>query len=226
LNFRKHQTRSLQNPVAVTCCREALQEFYGFGSAAKISQIGHPGIRMPPIFSRFSRRQFLTAIGSVTFVLRLPPHVAAIETNESGIGSGVANMKTDGLVTLQSNFGYAETANRLVAIIRSKGVTIFAQIDHSDGAKAAGLELRGTLLIVFGNAKSGTPLTQIDQSLGLDLSLKVLIREDETGEVWLNHRKITRLAMRESPPGNLAAIATKLGLVIFDVANTTVGLAR
>ena len=98
-----------------------------------------------------------------------PPEAAA----RASLGAGA--MAADGLVTLPSSFGPKETMDRLEAAIKAKGMTVFARIDHAAGAAAAGLALRPTELLIFGNARAGTPLMQADQTIGIDLPLKALV---------------------------------------------------
>ena len=78
---------------------------------------------------------------------------------------------TEGLATIHSSFGPKETMDRLEAEIRAKGMTVFARIDHAAGAAEVGLTLRPTELIIFGNARGGTPLMQTAQTAGIDLPL-------------------------------------------------------
>jgi uncharacterized protein (DUF302 family) len=103
---------------------------------------------------------------------------------------------TDGLVTLESRHDYRETVSKLEAAISGKGLTIFARMDHAAGAEAAGLALRPTLLLLFGNAKGGTPLMQEAQVVGIDLPLKILIWEDERGITWISYNDPTWIAVR------------------------------
>jgi uncharacterized protein (DUF302 family) len=105
-------------------------------------------------------------------------------------------MTADGLMTVKSDFGPEETMNRFEAAVRAKGLTVFAHVDHAAGAAAAGLALRPTDLLIFGNAKGGTPLMQLDQSLGIDLPLKVLVWQDAAGETWLSYNQPGWLAKR------------------------------
>jgi uncharacterized protein (DUF302 family) len=84
-------------------------------------------------------------------------------------------MAADGLTTIPSSYGPKDTMNRLAAAVKAKGMTIFARIDHAAGASAAGLSLRPTEVLIFGNAKGGTPLMQSVQTIGLDLPLKALV---------------------------------------------------
>src|SRR6516164_10654919 len=85
---------------------------------------------------------------------------------------GAHAMAADGLTTIASNYGPKETMDRIEAEINAKGITVFARIDHAAGAAQAGMSLRPTEVLIFGNAKAGTPLMQADQTMGIDLPLK------------------------------------------------------
>jgi uncharacterized protein (DUF302 family) len=102
----------------------------------------------------------------------------------------------EGLTTIVSRFGPKETMDRLEAEIRAKGMTVFARIDHAAGAAEAGLELRPTELIIFGNARGGTPLMQASQTAGIDLPLKALVWQDTAGKTWLSYNEPSWIAQR------------------------------
>jgi uncharacterized protein (DUF302 family) len=85
---------------------------------------------------------------------------------------------------------------RLEAAVRAKGLTVFAHIDHAAGAAEVGLALRPTDLLIFGNAKGGTPLMQSAQTSGIDLPLKMLVSEDAEGVTWLSYNDPGWLAKR------------------------------
>lgn len=87
-------------------------------------------------------------------------------------------MATDGLITVTSKVGPQETLRRLENAITARGMTIFARVDHAAGARDAHLELRPTDLLIFGAPKAGTPLMQMDQTVGIDLPLKALVFQD------------------------------------------------
>jgi len=110
-------------------------------------------------------------------------------------------MVADGLVRTASVLGPRETMDRLQKAIEDKGLTVFARIDHAEGARAAGLSLRPTELIVFGNAKGGTSLMQGAQEAGIDLPLKALVYQDAQGKVWLAYNDPRWLADRHHLPG-------------------------
>ncbi len=112
-------------------------------------------------------------------------------------------MTPAGLITIPSEFGAAETMNRLIAEVRAKGMTVFARIDHAAGATAAGLTLRPTELLIFGNPKGGTPPMQTAQTMGIDLPLKALVWQDEAGKTWLSYNDPAWLARRHGIDGSL-----------------------
>jgi uncharacterized protein (DUF302 family) len=105
-------------------------------------------------------------------------------------------MAADGLTTIRSSNGPAETMKRLAAEVRAKGMTVFAHVDHAAGAVQAGLSLRPTDLLIFGNAKGGTPLIQAVQTIGIDLPLKALVWQDASGTTWLSYNDPNWLAKR------------------------------
>jgi uncharacterized protein (DUF302 family) len=110
----------------------------------------------------------------------------------------------DGLISVASAFSAEQTINRLEAEIRSRGLTIFARIDHAAGAADVGMTLPPTLVLIFGNARGGTPLMQAEQTIGIDLPLKALVHQDAAGEVWLSYNDPEWLAARHG----LGAVAT------------------
>jgi uncharacterized protein (DUF302 family) len=109
---------------------------------------------------------------------------------------GVQAMAVDGLITIKSSYGPQETVDKLEAAIKAKGLTVFAQIDHAAGATAVGLPLRPTQVIIFGNAKGGTPLMQSAQTSGLDLPLKALVWQDASADTWLSYNDPEWIAKR------------------------------
>ena len=105
-------------------------------------------------------------------------------------------MAADGLVTIKSAFGPEETMNRLEAQVKARGLTVFGHVDHAAGAAAVNLPLRPTDLLIFGNARGGTPLMQQAQTIGIDLPLKALVWQDESGATWLSYNDPAFLAHR------------------------------
>jgi uncharacterized protein (DUF302 family) len=116
----------------------------------------------------------------------------------------------DGLTTLASALGARATMDRLEAVVKAKGLTVFARIDHAGGAAAVGLPLRPTELLIFGNARGGTPLMQANQLAGIDLPLKALVHEDASGKVWLTYDDPSWIAERHGLGGDVAATVQAL----------------
>lgn len=107
----------------------------------------------------------------------------------------------EGVVTVKSNHAVADTADRLESILKEKGMTVFARIDHAGGATSVGRNLRPTELVIFGNPRVGTPLMSCRQTVGLDLPQKALIWEDQEGDVWLSYNDPMYLARRHDLEG-------------------------
>ncbi len=104
------------------------------------------------------------------------------------VSSGYSESQSrNSMITKPSTHSVSATLDRLTQILKSKGIIIFARINHASGAKNVGLELRPTELLLFGNPKLGTPLMQSDQKIGVDLPLKVLVWQDNDGKVWLGY---------------------------------------
>jgi uncharacterized protein (DUF302 family) len=104
--------------------------------------------------------------------------------------------RMEGLTSIRSRFGPKETTDRVEAEIRAQGMKVFARIDHAAGAAEAGLTLAPTELIIFGNARGGTPLMQSVQTVGIDLPLKTLVWQDASGETWLSYNEPRWIAQR------------------------------
>jgi len=131
---------------------------------------------------------------------------------------GVQAMAADGLTTVASSFGPKETMDRLETEIKAKGMTVFARIDHAGGAAEVGLQLRPTELLIFGNAKAGTPLMQVDQAIGIDLPLKALVFEDASGKVWLSYNDPHWLARRHGLDAAAAQTVNAMAAALDAVA--------
>jgi uncharacterized protein (DUF302 family) len=132
---------------------------------------------------------------------------------------GTNAMAADGLITLPSAYPAKETADRLAADATAKGLTLFARIDHAAGAAAAGLGLRPTELLIFGNAKGGTPLMQAEQTIGIDLPLKALVWQDATGKTWLSYSDPAWLASRHGLGPETAGVTGTLSTVLGALAH-------
>ena len=123
-----------------------------------------------------------------------------------------------GLTTIQSHYPVKETIDRLASIIESKGMTVFARLDHGGNAIKQGLPLRPTELIIFGNPKVGTLLMQDKQTTGIDLPVKALAWEDEKGKTWLTYNDMDWIADRHGlhskSDSTLKAIRDGMALVV------------
>jgi uncharacterized protein (DUF302 family) len=120
-------------------------------------------------------------------------------------------MNVDGLTTLPSAHSVKDTIDRLEAEIKAKGMTMFARVDHAAGAKDVGMALRPTELLIFGNARGGTPLMEAAQTIGIDLPLKALAWQDADGKVWLSYNEPAWIAGRHGAAGQTAELAQRLG---------------
>jgi uncharacterized protein (DUF302 family) len=122
-------------------------------------------------------------------------------------------MTAEGLITSKSSVGPGDTLERLAAAITEKGMTIFARIDHAVGAAEVGLALAPTVLLIFGNARAGTPLMQKAQTIGIDLPLKALVWQDSSGQTWLSYNDPLWLTQRHglgaAPAAEAMAAALK-----------------
>lgn len=93
----------------------------------------------------------------------------------------------NGFLKIKSGHSVEATVTKLKDVLTAKGMNIFSAIDHQQGASKAGLDLRPTVLVIFGNPKVGTKLMQCDQRIGLGLPLKMLIWQDDNGVTWLGY---------------------------------------
>jgi uncharacterized protein (DUF302 family) len=109
----------------------------------------------------------------------------------------------NGMIDVSSRHSVPETLARLQSIIKEKGMTVFALVDHSGEAEKAGLKMRPTQLLIFGSPKGGTPLMVAAPRLAIDLPLKALAWQDEQGQVWLSYNTAEYLQERHGFPPEL-----------------------
>src|SRR5680860_1145495 len=128
-------------------------------------------------------------------------------------------LAADGLIKVKSNHSVAATADKLEAVLSENGMKIMTRINHAAGAKSAGMELRPTELVIFGNPKVGTPLMQCAQSVAVDLPQKALIWEDASGQVWLGYNDREYLKARHSIEG-CDAVLTKVSGALANFAKS------
>lgn len=128
------------------------------------------------------RLSLLAGLGSV-LVLTAAPRVPA-------------QVADTGTVEVPSRFGFVETGSRLEAAASAQGITVFARVDHADNAARTGQSLRPTRVWLLGNPAVGTGVIQCDQRAALELPLRLLVREDAAGEVWVGYADPRELARR------------------------------
>jgi uncharacterized protein (DUF302 family) len=114
-----------------------------------------------------------------------------------------AVQKEEGIVKIQSRHSVDETVDKLRSILKSKGVTLFALVDHSGEAEKVGMKMPPTKLLIFGTPKGGTPLMLASPSVAIDLPLKILVAEDSQGKVWISYNSAEYLKERHGLPENL-----------------------
>src|SRR6202171_78833 len=130
-------------------------------------------------------------------------------------------MPQDGLIALSSHYPARDTMERLLAALAKRTMTVFAPIDPPAGPASAGLKLRPTEVVIFGNPKGGTALMQDRQSAGIDLPLKALVWEDADGKIWLSYNDPAWIAQRHglgaASAGAVEAMAKALAAIAAEV---------
>ncbi|HZL53091.1 MAG TPA: DUF302 domain-containing protein [Terracidiphilus sp.] len=113
------------------------------------------------------------------------------------------NITGNGIIEIPGSSPVDNTVEKLKAILKAKGVTLFALIDHSGEAEKVGIAMRPTKLLIFGSPKAGTPLMLASPSIAIDLPLKILIREDNQGKTWISYNSPDYLRDRHNVPSEL-----------------------
>jgi uncharacterized protein (DUF302 family) len=131
-------------------------------------------------------------------------------------------MPAEGLIVVPSDFDPEQTMNRLEAEVRARGMTVFARIDHSAGARSVVRPLRPAEVLIFGNPRDSALLVQADQRIGIDLPLRVLVYLDSDGNAWIAYYSPSWLAQRHGLPAQMtpsvSALTTMLEAVAAKVA--------
>lgn len=130
-------------------------------------------------------------------------------------------LAADGLVEVKSPKSVKDTMNRLEEVVKQRGLTVFARIDHAAGASKVGKTLRPTELLIFGNPKGGTPLMMCAQTTGIDLPLKALVWEDASKQVWLGYNDPAYIAKRHAIAD--CAVVEKLRKALAGITEAVVG---
>ena len=124
-----------------------------------------------------------------------------------------------GLVSLESTHDVPTTTDKLVGALETKGIKVFAVIDHSAGANSIGDMLPPAQLVIFGSPKMGTPLMKCAPTVGIDLPLKALIWQDADGKVWLTYNAPSYLDSRHGL-ADCAKVLDKMQGVVTNFAAT------
>ena len=168
---------------------------------------------------------FLALVGLAMAIYLLSVRGSANPHSENGreVTMAIASSKealggNRGIVDQPSLHSVDETVERLRNILQSKGVTLFALVDHSGEAEKVGMKMPPTKLLIFGNPKAGTPLMMASPSIAIDLPLKILVWEDSQGKVWVSYNSPDYLKERHGLPQDLLqniavveALAVKAG---------------
>lgn len=141
--------------------------------------------RLPSSFQRIIRHPLL---GTLVFLV-------------ATLGLPLQGHAADGVVTVKSAHDVATTVSRLQEIVESKGMNVFGRVNHGAGAAKAGIELKPTEVLIFGNPKVGSPLMRCSRSIAIDLPQKALVWEDDDGVVWLAYNDPEYLKARHATEG-------------------------
>jgi uncharacterized protein (DUF302 family)/uncharacterized membrane protein YidH (DUF202 family) len=123
--------------------------------------------------------------------------------SENREGVSMPTAKDKGIIDKPSNHSVEQTVEKLKNILQSKGITLFALVDHSGEAEKVGMKMHPTKLLIFGSPKAGTPLMLAAPSSAIDLPLKILIWEDSLGKVWVSYNSPDYLKERHGLPQEL-----------------------
>jgi uncharacterized protein (DUF302 family) len=109
----------------------------------------------------------------------------------------------NGIITIPSNHSVDEIVEKLKGILVSKGIALFALVDHSGEAEKVGLPMPPTKLLIFGSPKAGTPVMLAAPSIAIDLPLKILVWESTNGKAWVSYNSPQYLKERHNVPDDL-----------------------
>ena len=117
--------------------------------------------------------------------------------------AAMSGATADGVVELPSRHSFDETLESLKSVLQASGIKLFALVDHSGEAERVGLSMPPTTLLIFGSPKAGTPVMLAAPTTAIDLPLKILVREDEDGKVWVAYNSPDYLQARHGFPREL-----------------------
>jgi uncharacterized protein (DUF302 family)/uncharacterized membrane protein YidH (DUF202 family) len=155
---------------------------------------------------------FLALVGLAMAIYLVSVRGSANLHSENSEETTMAAATNKGIIDKPSNHSVEQTVEKLKNILQSKGVTLFALVDHSGEAEKVGMKMRPTKLLIFGSPKAGTPLMLTAPSSAIDLPLKILIWEDGQGKVWVSYNSSDYLRERHGLPQdmlqNIAVVET------------------
>jgi uncharacterized protein (DUF302 family) len=120
----------------------------------------------------------------------------------------------DGATKRESPYSVSQTLDRLETVLKERGITVFARIDHAGEAAKVDLALAPTQLLIFGNPRSGTPLMVAHPSVAIDLPMKVLAWQDATGKVWVGFNSADYIKTRHDLTDEQAKSLAVVGVLI------------
>jgi uncharacterized protein (DUF302 family) len=128
-----------------------------------------------------------------------------------------APLHINGMVHLESPYSWPDTIQRLESALEARKIPLVARIDHGKAAADVGLQMRPTVLFIFGNAQSGSPLMMESATLAIDLPLKALLWEDGDGKIWVSYNTPEYLSQRHNLPAHLLANLAGIRLIVEEV---------
>jgi uncharacterized protein (DUF302 family)/uncharacterized membrane protein YidH (DUF202 family) len=185
--------------------------FAGWQHARLVRDLDRRGVLRPrPAAPAVAIALFLALVGlaMTIYLISVRDSAHATPGNISGNKeetpmTSTAPIADNGIINKASNHSVDETVEKLKGILQAKGVTLFALVDHSGEAEKAGLKMRPTKLLIFGNPKGGTPVMVAAPSTAIDLPLKILVWENSAGKVWASYNSPSYLRQRHSIPQQL-----------------------
>ena len=148
---------------------------------------------------------FLALVGIAMAIYLVSVHASEEIDTEKKQEISMTPADNKGIMNTPSNHSVEQTVDRLKSILQSKGITLFALIDHSGEAEKAGMKMPSTKLLIFGSPKAGTPLMLATPSIAIDLPLKILVWEDDKGKVWISYNSSEYLRKRHGFPQEFLA---------------------
>jgi uncharacterized protein (DUF302 family)/uncharacterized membrane protein YidH (DUF202 family) len=143
----------------------------------------------------------LVGLAMAIYLVSVRDSASLYSANRQEVSMAVATNK--GIIDKPSNHSVDQTVEKLKNILQSKGVTLFALVDHSGEAEKVAMKMRPTKLLMFGSPKAGTPLMLAAPSIAIDLPLKILVWEDSQGKVWVSYNNPDYLKERHGLPQEL-----------------------